>query len=377
MTTRKEIVILTDYGGHFYSSHASNYVSMDLDLIRQNFHVLGFDATIKGFSDVNFRDENYAGKPVLYTSSEDPGLLYKDYVEDILLGLVSQGAFLIPRFECFRAHHNKVFGEILRDLTGVDEIKRIKSWLFGTYEDFKKHSDRLPDTMVLKSAEGAAGEKVFLSEGKEKQSKIGRKLSFSPRLDGGLARIFFEYILGLHIEELRRIRNHVRGLSSPTGPKEGKRQFSYHRRKFLGQNFVPGISEDFKVLVYGKKYYVLLRKNRINDFRASGSGRFEHVVDPQPGLLDFAERVYASLDVPFISLDIGISGSRYYLFEFQCLHFGNLTLESSEYFFMKNEGFWKKYPEQPVLEREFVRSVVDFITRKTGPQSDAAGRNGK
>jgi len=47
-----------------------------------------------------------------------------------------------------------------------------------------------------------------------------------------------------------------------------------HRSKFIVQEFIPDLSNDWKVLVFWDKYYVLRRKNRPNDFRASGSGLF-------------------------------------------------------------------------------------------------------
>jgi len=55
-----------------------------------------------------------------------------------LLGLHIQGAKLIPDFKYFRAHHNKVFMEILRDILNIAEIKNIKSRGFGTYEEYRR-----------------------------------------------------------------------------------------------------------------------------------------------------------------------------------------------------------------------------------------------
>ena len=45
---------------------------------------------------------------------------------------------------------------------------------------------------------------------------------------------------------------------------------SVHNRKFIVQNYIDGLSGDYKVLKYGSKFYSLYRKNRDNDFRASG-----------------------------------------------------------------------------------------------------------
>jgi len=55
---------------------------------------------------------------------------------------------------------------------------------------------------------------------------------------------------------------------------------SLHRRKFVVQNFIGGLTHDYKVLAYGKKYYVVRRDNRPGDFRASGSGLLSWPEEP-------------------------------------------------------------------------------------------------
>jgi len=139
---------------------------------------------------------------------------------------------------------------------------------------------------------------------------------------------------------------------------------SNHRSKFLIQNFVEGMDGDYKVVVYGQKYYVLSRKNRKNDFRASGSGIFEWSEEPVDGLFDFSKSVLESLDTPYISLDVGYLDSAFYLIEFQCLHFGNYTLEGSSFYFTKSDTGWDRVVEESILEREFARAVVGYIDRE-------------
>ena len=79
---------------------------------------------------------------------------------------------------------------------------------------------------------------------------------------------------------------------------------SYHRKKFIIQSFVPDLKDDWKVLVYNEKYYVLNRKIRKNDFRASGSNIFDFEKDPPEGLLEFSKNLYEEFDVPYASFDI-------------------------------------------------------------------------
>ena len=79
----------------------------------------------------------------------------------------------------------------------------------------------------------------------------------------------------------------------------GFRSRSMHRAKFVAQELLPGLKGDYKVLVYGEKFYVLHRESRKKGFGASGSGRFRfHDVLPA-GLLDYAESVFLGFRVPF------------------------------------------------------------------------------
>ncbi len=91
---------------------------------------------IRSFVDIDFIRHSYTDSWVLYQSSEDPDLLYKGYLEDILFGMQLQGAKLIPTLEFFRAHHNKVFMEVLRNVRGPKRIQNIRAWTFGTLEEF-------------------------------------------------------------------------------------------------------------------------------------------------------------------------------------------------------------------------------------------------
>jgi hypothetical protein len=145
---------------------------------------------------------------------------------------------------------------------------------------------------------------------------------------------------------------------------------SRHRRKFVVQPFLPGLGNDWKILIYGKKYYVLMRRTRQDDFRASGSGRFKFIKEIPAGLLDFASSVYSRLGVPHLSMDVGVAGNRFHLFEFQAVHFGTTTIEESPFHFSRSGQEWTRVDGPSEVEEEFVRSVVDFLSAKEpGPQS--------
>lgn len=130
-------MILVDDRGQFYSSTKEQGASMDVNIVAGKLKKLGYTVVVRGFSELIFGEESYEDFFVLYQSTEDPDLRYKDYIEDVLLGLKVSGAKLIPQFEYFRAHHNKVFMEILRQKMNYGGYS--KSFHFGTLEELKKN----------------------------------------------------------------------------------------------------------------------------------------------------------------------------------------------------------------------------------------------
>ena len=342
MTTRNEICVLTDYRGAFYSTLRSSagICSFDLDILRQAFDKLGTTATIRPYASIDFRKESFRDKVVVYQSAEGPDPLYKDYLEDLLLGIQLQGGVLVPSFRYFRSHHNKVFMEVLRDISADTLLqRRIESRYFGTFEDFAQRQFDYPQ--VFKKAWGAGSSGVRLATGVKEGRQIASKLSRSS--------------VGL-IETAREWYHRL------SRKKQGYVAASLNRTKFVVQTFVPELAGDFKVLVYWDKYYVLGRRNRPGDFRASGSGLFVWPDEPPLQVLTYAKHVFDYFQVPVISLDIALSGDMPILIEFQCVDFGPLTMESSDrYFVQSGQNSWKKVEGKSTPEVEFARSVVRYI----------------
>ena len=90
---------------------------------------------------------------------------------------------------------------------------------------------------------------------------------------------------------------------------------------------------------------------------------FEFVLDPLPGLLEFADTVYQSFDVPFISLDIGFDGTAFSLIEFQFLRFGTKTTEHSPCCFLHDGAAWRRVDEVASLEREYATGLASYVRR--------------
>lgn len=335
----KKIIIITDYKD-FFGVAVRKYKdeSMDVASIKSHLVSMGYEVCVSNFSSLNFREPGYQNCAILYQSSEDDYLLYQSFIEDCLLGLKLLGATLVPRFEYFRAHHNKVFMEILRDVVGTDEMKSISSHYFGALPEFKRALCQIPETCILKSASGCSATGVVKARTRSESSKYAQKLMKSPnRLS-------------------RLLREHLKHLLLPKYVPS-----SAHRSKIIVQSFVPHCSYDYKVLVYGKKYYVLRRENRNNDFRASGSGLLSWPSDIPDGLLEFSRGVFARFEVPFIALDIGYTDPDFHLFEFQFLHFGPTALQRAPFCFQRDHGKWNKIPGPFSVEFEYANAVDEYL----------------
>lgn len=334
------IYLLTDYRDHFYSSVRYSHASMKLDMLSQYFDELGYSVNIRQFTQIDLRSENFNEAIILYQSTEDRNLEYHDYIEDVLLALKLQGARLVPEFHYFRSHHNKVFMEILRDIHNDPLVKNIRTRTYGTLEEYVKEGVDDDELVVLKPAQGAKSSGVQLLKNRSDRLKHAKKIS----------RTF-------NIVDIAK--EFVKSLIRPYHIKR-----SHHRRKFLAQTLVPGLSEDYKIVVYGSRYYVLKRSVRAGDFRASGSGLFDWIESPPPGLLDYAKKVFEGFNVPFISIDVGSDGNQFYLFEFQFIHFGNTTVEKSSYYFAMKDGQWKLIKDTPNLEKTFAESVHLYLEQE-------------
>ena len=338
----KDLIILTDYKGYFGSKQKSNWYKsgMDLEKIQSLLMEKGFNSTVRCFSDIDLRNEDFNDKFIIYTSSEDSGYYYKDYIEDVIYALHLQGGNLIPRFEFLRANNNKVFMELLRDLLPISLIKNIQSKHFGTVEKMMEHANFLQYPVVLKSAKGAMSTGVYLANNKTELKRFAKKISKTPN----------------YYKKLWEYKNYIKF--------SGKIKLSsWFREKFIIQNFISELSNDWKVLVFGNKYYALNRKNRKNDFRASGSGLFDYREDTPSELLDYAQMVYEQFNLPHISLDIAFNRNEFYLIEFQALYFGTKTIENSPFYFVKMNNSWVIVKETSDLETEYVQSLSQYLSK--------------
>jgi glutathione synthase/RimK-type ligase-like ATP-grasp enzyme len=312
---------------------------MNLQLLVQQFENRGYNVAVSQFGEIDL-ERDFKNTAVLYHSSEKQGGFYKSYIEDIVYYLEKKGSLVLPKFEYLKAHHNKVYMELIRKRFENLELKTIKTYCYGSSDEAL---NRLPEfPIVLKISAGAGSNGVKLAKNEEEYRKAVKELS----------RIYIsDNIIGIGKDYFKAFRNLAFNANKKT-----------LEQKFIVQTFVPNLLGDYKVLYFGGKYYTLYRKNRDNDFRASGGGKLFLVPDEENiPLLNFAKKIVAEIDFPIIGIDIGHDGHQYHLLEFQMIHLGPYTLQFSDYYYIESNGLWNKVEGKSVLEEEFVRSIAEYI----------------
>ena len=341
-----KLIILSDYKNHFETKYtASPYRSgFDKNLLEEHLLSLGFEVEFKKFHEIDFEDISIKNQYFLYTSSEDLDVFYKSYIEDVIYGIQIYGGIPIPHFKYLKAHHNKVFMEILRSQSLLDEMKTIKSNHFGTYEDFVIYNNKTTNPIIVKPSEGSMSKGISLNNTIESAKSSIKKISKS----SNLLKDFKDFF--------RRFKH------------KGYVLNSRHRKKYITQNYIEDLKGDWKILIYANKYYVLNRENREGDFRASGGGKLSYSKDVSDDLLNFSEKIFSNLNIPNVSIDIGLSNGKYYLIEFQALFFGTYTLEYSEFYYSKKEAEWTIIDENSILEKVYAESIATYIKSQKNAQ---------
>lgn len=334
-----KVLVVTNYKGFIGNKYnATPYRSgYSKRKLLDYFHEFGMSLDFKNPSTINFNkklDYDY----VIYDSMEDYRGYYKTYIEDVLLGLDLKGLKLVPDFKFLRAHENKVFMEILRKISSLDI--GIESSVFGSLEEFKKYCN-FEYPLVIKTSGGSMSEGVYLAKDYNEAVTCIKKSCST-------------FHLGKALKDLGRKYKH-----------DGYVRNSLYRRKFIVQQFIPSLKYDWKVVVFGKKYFVIKRPVRNNDFRASGSGqsnyKFGTASQVPNTILKFAKKIYEELNVPFASLDIVETETDCKLIEFQILNFGTSAVMKSDVYFTHENGKWLTKENLEEIEKYYAESVCEYI----------------
>ena len=339
-----KIIALTDYKDRFGSKHFDKPYRSGMDKLKLKEFLLVHDYDIEfiKFTNINFHNQSYYNKIFIYTSSEDPGYYYKSFAEDIIYGLELVGAIVVPAFKYLRANNNKVFMEMLSDQMVSDKIKKLKSQHFGSLEDLLTNVNNIKFPCVIKSSAGASGTGVQLIENEKILIKKVKKISRTKNL---------KYELW---DKGRSLKH-----------KDYSRDSKY-RNKFIIQDFVPNLKNDWKIYLFGDKLYIFNRpilKGR--GIKASGGGYDNYYYGLEAKvpkkIFDFAYKIFKILDLPHLSLDIAYDGEQFYLLEFQAIYFGTAGIPYSNGYFQKRNDEWIFFKKELEIEQVYADSIVWYL----------------
>lgn len=330
-------ILLVTHSLHGIPQKLHETESLDTFLISRILREKDYNVSILTHGDfASLEPEKLIGRIILYASSQYPELF--NCIEDYLLYALSCGCNIIPNFNMFRSHENKFFQELVKKRLGINAPK---SWLVGTMEDLYRYIGELSFPLVFKTSMG------FGSSGVEKIDNAKQLISITKNS-----------LLPIH----QRPNNLLRRLKQSKYHDEKillyKDKYPSHVGRIILQEYLEGLTYDWKILVFGKACFCLKRYVRNDDFRASGSGKFTFDEVPSNSLLDFALNVTKKLDTPWASLDIAKYKNEYKLIEYQCVHFGMYTLMRNFRYFEKVDGEWVSRAVEDASPEQFMCNAL-------------------
>ena len=335
----KNVLIIKDYKG--FVRQGEHYVSsLNINTIKSTLESKGFKVETIYYDEVIDKIDQLNNYVILYSSTEN--LEYKAYLDDLLYSL-SKTNMLIPSYEIFKAHENKGYQEILKKEKNINSLGFN---YFSVLEDIQKNISKITYPVILKTVSGSSSRGVYKVNNNKELLNIVKKNSEET------------------LKEKLKYRVKKTVLSKFTS-KYNTDYFNESKfiKRFVLQEYAEGNNEDWKVLIFHSKYYVLNRKAKEGDFKASGSG-IRNFENPPEGLLNYARSIFEKLDVPFISMDVVSTKNGFELIEFQGTHFGLYTiLQSPNYFYMDNEK-WVSVEEKSDASKEYAISIINYYKQK-------------
>lgn len=328
-----DILIVSTPDGFFAQDHMP-WSSMDVNKIKEYIEYEGFVVKLVDYNYLILNIERIKNKIIIYTSSQRSE--HKSYIEDIMYYLNGDNK-LIPSFESLKSHENKGFQTLMSKKYGLNLLDS------KYYCDSKDIDSELIFPLVYKDVDGASSRGVSIVNDFE---MIERK-SFD----------FMKLDLNFVKKNLKKYIFKKRYNAS------WERYLEYGRKRFVLQRFVESLEFDFKVLIFGDKFFVLKRHVASGDFRASGSGMHTSEVDDKELflVLDEANRFKDKYKSHIYSLDICIENGNPFIIEFQFTHVGPITLTQSNFYHKKIDGKWIKINGESDLELDFSKAIVSYI----------------
>ncbi len=335
-----DILVILDSEGK-YRQKITQYDGIDINIFIKELKKLKYNVEITNFLDVYQNLNNIKNKTIIYTASQN--VKYKKYIEDIMFALKDDN-ILVPEFDSLLGQENKAYQELQRKKLKLDDLK---SWTVSDVREINNLNLKYP--IVIKKPNTCSGKGVYLAKNRNELNKIIAKKFIYRDLN------YYKLIMKKNIMKFINEKSY-KWFSNNIN--------DYNYSRIVLQEFIPKLTCDYKILVFGDKYYGLLRKTKTGSFIASGSGIHDFESEIPVEVLNFAKKCYDKLNVPFAGLDIAIDhNKKCYLIEFQTIHIGCLTLiNSKKYYVLKKE--WKKIESSSCLEIEYAKAIDFYLKNK-------------
>jgi glutathione synthase/RimK-type ligase-like ATP-grasp enzyme len=338
-----KINILT-HNNHFGCGIDSS-LSLNLNLLCKAVNAYGLKTEVIEYSELL---EVGVNSDELYWVASHQSPTIRAYIEDIVIGLF-QGELsenLIVNIDLIRAYENKGYQVIMANKYDLPMPKQKYLTEFNLQYIYFGNTEVVIKRMGGSSSSGVIKIKA-VNQGKDLQHFLKKThRNFIP---------LNEWLYFVK-EKIRNVLNK---------PYAKKRLEQYRpTTRLVSQEFLEGLTFDYRVLVFFNKCFVSKRYTQKGDFRASGSGIYEFIEDVPVGLLDFAFAFRESVTAPYVSLDIVQYQSDFKVIEFQCVHLGPYTKIYAPSVFIKEAERWVKRENCKSLEEEYAESIVGFIKKE-------------
>lgn len=343
----KTLYVLTGYDD-FIGQTRKPWVSIDTKMFIEELRSLGFTVHKHGFHEVINGKIKPQNQDIYYTFSHRDNL--RHYIRDCLMYLQASGNRLLPPLELFLCHENKGWQELLKQKL---DIHSLNYHYFSSKREMECYDLRFP--MVFKTLTGSNGTGVALVHSKE---DVFKQLARHETHPGIIQKL-----------DLWRRKHLRKNKQFPGYPNYDLYQdalcyadYITQEIPFILQEFVPGLSFDYRVIVLGDKYFISKRHTKEGDFRASGTKLFDFVIpNPEPAL-NAAKKLFETFNSPFLSVDLGEDDAgNLHLFEYQAQHFGINIIVRGEGYFTFADGTWNFHRNDARFEQHLARSISRYL----------------
>jgi len=342
---KQKIYLLTG-NNNFFGQTRKPWVSMNVAKIVNVIQNNDFQVEKCTFHELVNDNKSIQNGIIFYTFSQK--LNRRNYIKDVVRFLDSNDNILIPSYDLLLCHENKGYQELFKKKL---DLHSLKSFYFSSIEELSSYKITFP--IVLKSVDSSNGKFVFKINNEE---ELHRKIQQLVKQN-----IFTK--MDLVRRKYFRKKKSYKYYPDYTNRKDyyQYRDYILNENNFVLQEFIPDLTFDFRVLAISDRFYVMKRFTREGDFRASGTKIQQYDIEVEDCLLNFAQEIRVKFNTPFLSLDIGFYNNKYYLFEFQALHFGiNAVVKTNGYYQNKN-GVWEFVEADQRIEEVIGEGLVNYI----------------